>query len=165
MFDPLFSWLESTAWRNWIVGSTSLFAFPGILAAHTVGLGLLVGLSVAFDLRLLGVAPRVPPVAFAGFSPVMRFGLWLNVATGLALLLAYPTKALTNPVFYLKLTLIAGGLLLLRATLRRVREATAISSSTKLLAVGSLVIWAAAIAAGRLLAYTCTRLTVDTLCE
>ena len=33
------------------------------------------------------------------------------------------------------------------------------------LAAVSLVVWAAAIAAGRLLAYTCTRLTVDTLCE
>jgi hypothetical protein len=85
--------------------------------------------------------------------------------TGLALLLAYPTKALTNPVFYLKLALIAAGLLLLRATLRHVRERPTISGATKLLAVVSLVVWAAAIAAGRLLAYTCTRLTVDTLCE
>ena len=104
------------------MGSPSLFAFPGILAAHTIGLGLLVGLSAAFDLRLLGVAPNIPPIAFARFLPMMWFGLWLNVVTGLALLLAYPTKALTNPVFYLKLSLIAGGLLILRATLRRVRE-------------------------------------------
>lgn len=165
MFDPLFSWLEATAWREWIVGSTSLFAFPGILAAHTIGLALLVGLTFAFDLRLLGAAPQVPPQSFTRFLPVMRFGLWLNVATGLALLLAYPTKALTNPVFYLKLTLIAGGLLLLRATLRRVREGQASAGRTRLLAAVSLVFWAAAIACGRLLAYTCTRLTVDTLCE
>jgi len=165
MFDPLFSWLESSSWSAWIVGSPSLFAFPGILAAHTIGLGLLVGLSAAFDLRLLGVAPGIPPRAFARFLPVMWFGLWLNVVTGLALLLAYPTKALTNPVFYLKLSLIAGGLLILRATLRRVRESLAISGTTKLLAAVSLIVWAAAIASGRLLAYTCTRLTVDFPCE
>lgn len=165
MLDPLLSWLEATSWREWIVGSTSLFAFPGILAAHTVGLALLVGLTAALDLRLLGVAPDIPAAAFARFLPVMRFGLWLNVVTGFALLLAYPTKALTNPVFFLKLGLIGGGLLILRATLRRVREGTTSSDSTKLLAAVSLVVWAAAIAAGRLLAYTCTRLTVDTLCE
>ena len=165
MFDPFFTWLESTTWRDWIVGSPSVFAFPGILAAHTIGLGLLAGLTAAFDLRLLGVAPKIPPGAFTRFLPVMRFGLWLNVVTGLALLLAYPTKALTNPVFYLKLSLIAGGLLILRATLRRVRESPAISDNTKLLAAVSLVVWAAAIASGRLLAYTCTRLTVDTPCE
>lgn len=165
MFDPFFSWLEATEWRSWIVGSPSLLAFPGILAAHTIGLCLLVGLTVAFDLRLLGAATGVPAPAFTRLLPVMRFGLWLNVATGFALLLAYPTKALTNPVFYLKLTLVAGGLVILGVTLRRVRESQQISDGTKLLAAVSLVVWAAAIAAGRLLAYTCTRLTVDTPCE
>ena len=165
MFDPFFAWLESAAPRAWIVESPSLFAFPGILAAHTIGLGFLAGLAAALDLRLLGVAPAIPPIAFARFVPVIWFGFWLNVLTGLALVLAYPTKALTNPVFYLKLSLIAGGLLILRATLRRIREGPAISGSTKLLAAVSLVVWAAAIAAGRLLAYTCTRLTVDTPCE
>ena len=165
MFDPLFSWLESSSWSAWIVGSPSLFAFPGILAAHTIGLGLLVGLSAAFDLRLLGVAPGIPPRAFARFLPVMWFGLWLNVVTGLALLLAYPTKALTNPVFYLKLTLIAAGLQTLRTTLRHVREGLAVSRSTKQLAALSLVLWIAAITSGRLLAYTCSRLTVDFPCE
>ena len=165
MLDPFFAWLESTSWRAWIVESPSLFAFPGILAAHTIGLGFVVGLAVAFDLRLLGVAPNIPPIAFARFLPMMRFGLWLNVVTGLALVLAYPTKALTNPVFYLKLSLIAGGLLILRTTLRRVRDSLAISGTTKLLAAVSLVVWAAAIASGRLLAYTCTRLIVDAPCE
>ena len=165
MFDPFFSWLESTTLRTWIVESPSLFAFPGILAAHTIGLGLLVGLTVALDLRLLGIAPNIPPDAFTRFLPVMRFGLWLNVVTGLTLVLAYPTKALTNPDFYLKLLLIAGGLLILRATLRRVRDGLATSGTTKLLAAVSLLVWAAAITSGRLLAYTCIRLTVDTPCE
>src|SRR4029450_1711509 len=41
------------------------------------------------------------------FMPVMWFGFWLNAVSGVALLVAYPTKALTNPVFYLKLALIA----------------------------------------------------------
>ena len=95
----------------------------------------------------------------------MWFGLWLNVVTGLALLLAYPTKALTNPLFYLKLTLIVAALLILRTTLVRVRGASAISGTTKLLAAASLLVWAATIAAGRLLAYTCTRLTVDVTCS
>lgn len=52
MFDPFFRWLESTPVSVWINESPSLFAFPAILAAHTVGLGLLAGLSSALDLRL-----------------------------------------------------------------------------------------------------------------
>ena len=165
MFDPFFAWLESSAARAWIVESPSLFAFPGILAAHTIGLAFVAGPAIAFDLRLLGAARGIPPLAFARLRPVMWFGLWLNVLTGLALVLAYPTKALTNPVFYLKLGLIAGGLLMLRETLRRVRQESAAPGGTRGLAVLSIVAWTAAIAAGRLLAYTCTRLTVESLCE
>ena len=164
VFDPFFAWLESTALSLWIVESSSLLAFPGILAAHTIGLGLLAGLNAALDLRLLGVAPGIPPAAFTRFLPVMWVGLWLNVVTGVALLLGYPTKALTNPVFYLKLALIAVALLILRTTLRRVRAGSAATTNTRLLAAVSLAVWAAAIAAGRLLAYTCTRLTVDMAC-
>lgn len=60
MFDPFFRWVESTTVSVWINQSPSLFAFPGILAAHTVGLGLLAGLNRALDLRLLGLARSIP---------------------------------------------------------------------------------------------------------
>ena len=162
--DWLFRWLESTAASMWIVGSDSLFAFPGILAAHTVGLGLLDGLNGAIDLRLLGAARGIPPGAFTRFLPLMWAGLWINVLSGLALVLAYPTKALTNPLFYAKLGLIAAALVVLARLLRRVRDGEIESSRMKLLAAASLAAWAAAIAAGRFLAYTCTRLTVDLAC-
>lgn len=163
--DPMFRWLESTALSLWIVQSPSLFAFPGILAAHTIGLGLLAGLNGALDLRLLGVAPRIPPESFTRVLPVMWFGLWVNVLSGVALLLAYPTKALTNPLFYAKLALIGVALAILRTTLARVRGGDTASAGTRLLAAVSLTAWGAAIAAGRLLAYTCTRLTVDISCS
>ena len=63
MFDPLFRWVEESAFSVWMRESDSLFAFPGILAVHTIGLGLLAGLSGAFALRLLGVIAthRTPP--------------------------------------------------------------------------------------------------------
>jgi hypothetical protein len=164
-FDPFFRWIETSAFSVWMVESPSLFAFPAILAAHTIGMGLLAGLSVAFDLRLLGVAPAIPPLAFTRFLPFIRLGLWVNVVSGVALLLAYPTKALTNPVFYLKLALIGTALLLLRATITRTRAGAAESRSTKMLAGVSVLVWLSAITAGRLLAYTCTRLMVDLPCR
>ena len=52
------------------------------------------------------------------FLPVMWFGFWLNAISGVALLIAYPTKALTNPVFYLKLVLIALAMVLQRIASR-----------------------------------------------
>jgi hypothetical protein len=165
MFDAFFAWLESSAASVWLAQSPSMQAFPLILALHTVGLGLVAGINGALNFRLLGVAPQVPLAEFRRFLPVMWFGFWLNAASGLALLIAYPTKALTNPVFYLKLALIAAALLILRVVRRRVlpegdaeRHPT---SPVKILAVASLVCWAGATVAGRLLAYTYTRLTVS----
>ena len=163
MFDPLFRWLEETAFSVWMRESDSLFAFPGILAAHTIGLGLLAGLSGALSLRLLGVAKGIPPEAFTRFLPLMWVGLWMNLLTGIALLIGYPTKALTNPVFYLKLGLIAIGLVILRAIFRRTGSAPAATGITKGLAAALLIAWIATITAGRLLAYTYTRLSVDSI--
>jgi hypothetical protein len=148
--------------------SPSLFAFPMILAVHTIGLGLLAGINVALDLRMLGFAARIPLLAFRRFLPLMWLGLGLNVLSGLALLAAYPTKALTNPVFYLKLGLIAAALAILRSV-RRFRLADGAAPaipglrSAKMVAVASLVCWAGAIAAGRFLAYTYIRLMVDSV--
>lgn len=164
MADQWLRWVESSAFSLWVNESSSLFAFPGILAAHTIGLGLLAGLNAALDLRLLGLARAIPPSAFTRFLPVMWFGLWVNVLTGIALVVAYPTKALTNPVFYLKLTLIAVALAILRSILRRTATPVPAPGVMKVLAVASLVSWVGAITAGRLLAYTCTRLTVDLVC-
>lgn len=168
MFDPLFLWLESSAFSVWMRESPSIFAFPIILAVHTIGLGLIAGINVAIDLRLLGFAARIPLVEFRRLLPFMWLGLWLNVISGLALIAAYPTKALTNPVFYLKLGLIAAALAILR-TVRRSRLADGAAPAipglrpAKVVAVASLVCWAGAITAGRFLAYTYIRLMVDSV--
>jgi hypothetical protein len=152
VLDPFFIWLESTSFSVWMRESPSLFAFPLILAAHTIGLGLLAGVDVAHDLRILGAAPKIP-IEFDRYLRIMWFGLAVNAASGVALLIGYPTKALTNPVFYLKLGLIAVALVLVNVIRRRQQ-----SYAPRLLATISLLCWAGAIVAGRLLAYTYTRL-------
>lgn len=170
--DPYLLWTESTAFGAWMRESPSVFAFPGILACHTVGMGLAAGINGTLALRILGVAPGIPLPEIKRFFPAMWFGFWLNAMSGVALLVAYPTKALTNPVFYLKLGLIAIALILVAPISRRAFGGSPTLSSpalsvangskgarrTKLLAVASLVCWAGAITAGRLLAYTYTRL-------
>jgi len=156
MFDPFFAWLESTSFSIWMRESPSIFSFPMILAVH---------INVALDLRMLGFAARVPIAEFRRLWPFLWLGLWMNALSGVALLAAYPTKALTNPLFYIKLALIGVALVILRS-IRQSRLADGIAAirgrwSIKTLAVASLVCWAGAIAAGRFLAYTYIRLMVD----
>src|SRR5206468_240121 len=88
------------------------FAFPAVISLHAIGMGFFVGTNVAMDLRILGFIPGVPVSVMERFFPVMRFGFWMNAFSGVLLLIAYPTKALTNPLFYVKLSLIALGLVL-----------------------------------------------------
>ena len=142
------AWLETTGFSTWIREEPSVWAFPAVLSMHTVGMGLAAGINAAFALRILGVAPQVSLTEMRRFMPVMWFGFWLNFFSGIALLIGYPTKALTNPVFYLKLVLIATGVWLVG----RIRDR--MDTGAKGLAIASLVCWGGAITAGRLLAYT-----------
>jgi hypothetical protein len=159
-----FVWLEATFLSTWIRESTSVFAFPSILSLHTIGMGFAAGISAALDLRILGFAPAVPLLELKRFLPVMWIGFWVNAVSGVLLLIAYPTKAFTNPVFYLKLTFIALALLGVRSMARSVFEDEAIdlnpaTRTARWLAASSLICWAGAITAGRLLAYTYRHLT------
>ena len=158
--DPFLAWVESTALSQWVVGSPSMLAFPGILTLHAIGMGFAVGINAALDLRILGVAPNVPLGELRRFMPILWAGFWLNAVSGVLLLIGYPTKALTNPVFYLKLTLIGVAMTLLVRISRLVFATNSpITSRLRNLAIASLVCWAGAITAGRLLAYTYHRLT------
>ena len=167
--DFVFVWIETTALSTWLRESASLMAFPFVLILHTVGLAFLVGANVAINARVLGLARGVPLLSMRRYYRAMWAGFWVNAFSGVLLLIAYPTKALTNPVFYLKLLMIAVALVLARA-IRRYAAAAPVPAGMraprplKLLAIACLACWVISIAAGRFLAYTCTRLTVEYTC-
>jgi hypothetical protein len=151
--------VQASGLSTWVRESPSLLGFPTILAVHAIGMGFLVGACTAVDLRVLGFARRIPLATTVGLVPVMRFGFWLNATSGLLLLLAYPIKNFSNPVFFLKLSLIAIALidtwLVLKHVVRRPAEAQdGVSVSGKVLAGVSLILWTSAVVAGRLLFYT-----------
>src|SRR5262245_25129555 len=150
--DALFRWIESSALSVWTRESTSVLAYPAILSAHAIGMALAAGVNAAIALRLLGVAPGVPTAEMRRYAGVAWFGFALNAVSGVMLLIAYPTKALTNPMFYVKMSLIAIGLGIFVAVNKRLERLTA--STQTWIAVALLVSWGGAIVAGRLLAYT-----------
>lgn len=165
--ELFFVWLEATPLSTWLRESPSLWAFPFVLILHTVGLAFFVGANVAWDVRVLGFSMGIPLDALRRYFLVMWAGFWINAVSGVLLLIAYPTKALTNPLFYVKLALIGLGIALALRIRRGVHDVRADSDAPKparTLAAASLACWVAVIFAGRLLAYTCTRLTVDSTC-
>ncbi len=162
--DPVFRWVEASDFSVWARESTSVLAYPTFLSAHAIGMAFAVGVCIATALHLLGVTPAVPGRELRRLGAVLWIGVALNTVSGLILLVAYPTKALTNPVFYVKLALVGAGLRLYVRMVRALPELPSASLSPvrrRALAVTALMVWAGAITSGRLLAYTFTRLFVD----
>jgi len=159
--DPFLAFLENSALSNWVRSSESIFAFPAIITLHTIGMGFLAGGSAAIDLRILGFASGIPLKTMSRFLPVLWLAFVVNAISGTLLLVAYPTKALTNPIFYVKLCLIAlavGLVYRIGVTVLRTSddEHEPAADNARALAFTSLAAWVALIVAGRLLAYTHT---------
>jgi hypothetical protein len=153
--------LEHTAFSVWLRESPSLWAFPFVLYLHTLGLALLAGLSVGIDIWVLAGKPWPKSLSAVGLHQVMWLGFGINALSGVALLLAYPAKALTNWVFFAKLLLIALAIVVIEQLRKEVFTPTTagllgVSTRARYLAITSLCLWTGAILAGRLLAYTYT---------
>src|SRR5947208_7080811 len=168
---PLFlNTLEQSGLSTWLRESDSVFGFYFILAFHTIGLALVVGPNAAIDLRLLGMASDIPLPPLRSWFNLMWLGLAMNFTSGIFLVLAYPSKAFTNPDFYIKLTLIGFAIWTLMRIKRQVFDDSSVSEAAmfargKTLAVWSLVLWLGVITTGRLLAYTCSYLVYEVPCQ
>jgi len=150
--------VERSGLSTWIRESESAFAYYFVLVIHNIGLALLVGACGVLGARLLGFVPELPLAPLRRYFRFIWVGFWLNVVSGVFLLIAYPTKALTNPVFYVKLALIAFGVW----TLRRVEHELTVNEVTRgdtagvsrPLALWMLGLWLGVLTAGRALAYS-----------
>jgi hypothetical protein len=93
----------------------------------------------------------------------MRIGLAMSVISGLALLLGYPAKALTNPIFAFKFLFLGGASWLIWRMERRLfplaERGGALPSWARSYGVGALALLVSVVAAGKLLLYTYTVLT------
>jgi hypothetical protein len=153
----LLSRLEQSGFATWARESNSLFAYPTILFLHTIGMGLVAGISGLIDLRILGCADEIPLTGMRRLLPYMWAGFWLNTATGIVLFILDATTKAVNPVFYTKMAFIAMAVVLCVFQRRDFRDPLLdkkpIQTNGKLVAFASIVCWIAAITAGRLLAY------------
>ncbi len=153
------TYIEQSGFSTWVRESGSVWAYPFILFLHTLGLGFVVGTSMAIDLRILGWAPRLPLKPLEKFFPLLWTGFWINAVSGVALLAADATTKVVSPVFYVKMSFITLSVCFVQLLRGRVFRDSAYPASGpaqmkgKLLAAASLACWAGAITAGRLQAY------------
>mgnify|MGYP005854080579 CR=1 FL=1 len=84
----------------------SRWGYAAVSGAHVLGIALLVGAILPYDLRLLGFWPRASAAALGGvLRSTAAAGLALAPASGALLFLAAPAEYLAEPVFLVKLAL------------------------------------------------------------
>ena len=164
--DPWFAAIENSGLSLWLRESPSLFALPGVLTAHTLAMGFLAGTNVLVAVRLLGFPRELPIPATERLFPIMWISFVVNFVTGVLLVAAYPTKAMTNPLFYAKLILLGCSVMTIRAlhgyvTSSAEGDARLVAARARRVAALAIALWTATIIVGRLLPYTYSRLLVD----
>lgn len=149
--------LEQSGFATWVREGGSIWSYPAILFAHTLGLGTLAGLNAAIDLRLLGFAPQIPVAPLKRLYPVMWTAFGITAASGLVLLITDASAKLASPVFYVKMVFVALALVNLQMlksqAFRESPGAPPALAGVRVLAVTSLLLWIGATTAGRLMAY------------
>lgn len=138
----------------------SKWGWPTAQIAHFLGLSLLVGTIFMFDLRMLGVAKRIPIEALHKLIGWGVAGYVLNVVTGFMFVTAAPDQYVYNSAFHLKMLFMAlAGLNILVFYLLAFRKAKlvgpggSVSFLAKMAAAASLFLWTGIIVFGRLLAF------------
>ena len=137
----------------------SHWGWPAAETIHFLGLSLLVGTIVLFDLRLLGLAKGIPVAALHRLIPWGLLGFAINATTGAAFLMTEPDQYIYNPAFHLKmLFIVTAGVNALAFYLTSYRQATAagvldVPRPARAIALASLCLWIAVIICGRLLTF------------
>ena len=137
------------------------WVFSTCETVHFIGLCVLFGALLMFDLRMLGVLRRGTMKSALNYTHVAAFGLSLNVASGFILFSSNPKNYWTNPAFRLKMCLLLIAIanviwfeVVERRKVLAMVEGADTDVDTKMVAGLSLLLWAGVLICGRWLPVT-----------
>jgi len=151
-------WLEQLSYSTWVRESPSLLAFPALLFIHTLGMSLVAGGSGVIAMGVLGLWPKTALKPLEKLYPVIWFGFWINLFTGVSIFLKDASIYGRNPDYWLKMAFVAAGVWLISVTRKQIfgdpgLDSHPVSGKAKQLAWASIICWFLAIVSGRLIAY------------
>ena len=154
---------------EWLAGTSgsialheSAYGYPIVESIHVWALCVFLGMTVTFDLRLLGLTLRSVPVSEVArrLLPWTVAGFVVMVISGVLLFYAIPVRSYQNIFFRVKVVfLVLAGLNALMfhtgvfKTVSSWAKDAEPPSRAKLAGVASLVLWAGIIVTGRMIAY------------
>ena len=157
---PFCQWLAETPGS--IALRESLYMYPLVESAHVLTLCLFLGMTIMFDLRLLGVTLTGVPMAEIRqrLAPWIAVGFVLMVTTGASLFYAIPVRSYQSLWFRIKVVaLMVAGLnafVFHSGIDRRVAEwdrQRVPPPAARRAGAASLMLWAVIVVTGRMIAY------------
>lgn len=158
----MLDWLQNTPVSEWV--ATSDLGYPILLAIHSMGMAIVVGILVMLDLRVLGFARGIPVSAFRTLMPLAWIGFAVNLVSGTLLFMSLATHMISNWPFLSKMASICVGGVVSWALWRNLEAegwataggatvAPAPSQTARTMAIVSMAVWLGAILFGRMIAY------------
>lgn len=153
-------WLSTREWAGDFAGSA--LVYPAVLATHLICIGLIGGMILLTNLRLLGWSLKNYSISdvVGRFRPWKRIGFVVMVTCGFLLAGSEAEKYVPNPYFWTKMVLLVligvhglafrPSVYLNTAALDR---ALVIPRQAKLAAALSLILWVSVVCMGRMIAY------------
>ena len=154
---------------QWLAGTSgsialhkSMYMYPLVESVHVLANCLFVGLTMMFDLRLLGLSLRKEPASEvqSRILPWMISGFVIMVISKVLLFYAIPVRSYQSIFFRAKVILLLLAKLNVFLFHTRVNRqvtswdlATVTPRAARFAAVASLVLWASIIVTGRMIAY------------
>lgn len=129
------------------------WAYPALEVVHIVGIALLLGNLVLFELRVFGLGKALPLPALARLAlPLSLLGFGLAALSGLTMFATQPNELLANRMFVIKMlvVMLAGINAAMFHARGGVHRADAVARAQSAL---SLSLWIGVIICGRFIAY------------
>ena len=152
-------WVGELPMSIWI--GSHFFAIPVLQTLHSLAIAAAFGAVLMINFRILGLSGEGQPLeqAASRYVPWIWASLAVLLFSGLGLVIGEPVRELINPVFWIKMGLVVGLILVslwFQASVRRHiswESAPAASLSVRTGAVGIIAMWCVIIFAGRWIAY------------
>ncbi len=161
MIEQFAEWLARTSLSLWIQTQYA-WVIPTLQSIHIAAIGIVLTSVAAIDLRLLGWAGRDQTLGETRerFGPWMSWALLVLLVTGVLMVIGEPVRELMSFSFRVKMALVAVGAVTafaFQASLKkdetRWERTLADRPAVRTLAILTLLVWAAIVILGRLIAY------------
>ena len=149
-------WISDTGASMWIV--THFWAIPIIQVIHILAIAASFASVLMINARMLGIAGSATMAETANrYIRVLWWALVVLILSGIGMIIGEPVRELINPIFWIKMGLVAFGILVViwfhKGVLKHVAAGRDIVATDKATAVFLIILWCVIMLCGRWIAY------------